>query len=399
MAELAAGSLFPAPESPTIIFLEERVHSDPDDNVAWNRLGGLYLERLRSRGDLEFATKATRAAAESLRAVPASQNRNGVVLRALAALAAHNFAAARLDGEILTQAEPDRAEGWRILGDACFELGDYPAAEEAWARLARLEPGASGTDLRRARLAFIRGNSGEAARLLGAARAAAEKEAPRAPETIAWCLVQRGYLAFLNGELEAAEKAYRLALAETPGWFVAEDHLGEVLAAKGDFDAALSLYRPLAERLRRPELWLSLGDVLVAAGRVAEAEAWQDRAGAEFLAQAEAGNAHFYHHLAGFYADVRLDPVEAVRWARRDLAVRRSVGAWDALAWALHRSGAEGEAQAAIRNALAPGVRDAHLLVHAALICHAAGETARAREYLREAKELNQLYDGFHVHR
>ncbi len=398
-AALAAEPAKAASGDPARSFLEERVRSDPEDHVAWNRLGGLYLERLRREGDPACAGLAVAAARESLRAVPAGQNRNGIVLRALAAAAAHDFVTARADGETLTAAEPERAESWRILGDACFELGDYPAAEAAWERLERLEPGASGTEIRRARRAFIRGKPGEAARRMDAARAAAEKEAPRAPETVAWCLVQRGYLAFLGGELDRAERAFRAALAETPGWFAAEDHLGEVLAAKGDFEGALAVYRPLAERLRRPELWQALGDVLVAAGRVAEAEGWHDRAGAEFLAQAEAGNAHYYHHLAGFYADVRVDPAEAVRWARRDLALRRSVGAWDALAWALHRAGEEVEAQAAMRNALAPGVRDPHLLVHAALIFQAAGETARAREYLREAKELNPLYDGFHVHR
>jgi tetratricopeptide (TPR) repeat protein len=299
----------------------------------------------------------------------------------------------------LTLTEPDRAEAWCILGDACFELGDYAGAETAWTRLAKLEPGAAGTELRRARLAFIRGEPGEAARRLDAALAAAKKALPRSSSLVADCLVRRGHLAFLSGDLEVAEKACRLALAETPGWFTAEDHLGEVLAAKGDFEGALAIYRPLVERLPRPEYWLALGDVLVAAGRVAEAEAWHDRAGAEFLAQAEAGNAQYFHYLAAFYADVRVNPDEAVRWARRDLALRRSVGAWDGLAWALHRAGEEIEAQAAMRNALAPGVRDAHLLVNAALIFNAAGETAQAREYLREAKALNPLYNGFHLHR
>ena len=384
---------------PARSFLEQRVRSDADDHLAWNRLGGLYLERLRLEGDLDFAGRAAEAARESLRVVPAEQNRGGVLLRALAAQAAHDFAAARADGERLTAADRGRPDAWNILGDACFELGDYAAAEAAWAELARLEPGTAGTESRRARLAFIRGKTAEAARLFGAARVAAEKAAPRSAETVAWCLVQRGYLAFLTGELKVAEKAYRMALVETPGWFVAEDHLGEVLAARRDFDGALALYRPLAERLRRPELWQALGDVLVAAGKVAEAEGWHDRAGAEFLVQAEAGNAHYFHHLAGFYADVRVNPAEAVRWARRDLALRRSVGAWDALAWALHRAGESAEAMDAMRHALAPGVRDPHLLVHAALIFHAAGETARGREHLREAKAMNPLYHGFHVHR
>jgi hypothetical protein len=58
------------------------------------------------------------------------------------------------------------------------------------------------------------------------------------------------------------------------------------------------------------------------------------------LKNAAAGNAHYFHHLAGFFSDTEEDPVvEAPKWARRDLELRHSIAAEDAFAWALYRGG------------------------------------------------------------
>ena len=395
----AAGDVV-LPVDPVVAFLEERVKADPDDSVAWNRLGGHLLARLREGGEPALAARAQRAAEESLRAVPAAQNPAGVVLRGEAALAAHRFAAARDDGAFLVREFPHRTEGWRILGDAEFELGAIDAAERAWAELARLEPKEPATEIRGARLAQARGKNAEAARRLRAAQVAAEKAGgPGSADLVAWCWVRRGYLDFCAGRTAAAETAYRAALAARPGWFAAEDHLAEALAARGDFDGALALYRPLAERLRRPEIWQALGDVLVAAGRATEAAGWHERALAGYLAEASAGNAHYFHHLAGFYAEVRCEPAEAVRWARRDLELRQSAAAWDALGRALYQSRDYAGAVEAQEKALAGEARDAHLLYNAALIFDAAGKPDRAAVYLRAAAAANPRFRGFHVHR
>ena len=66
------------------------------------------------------------------------------------------------------------------------------------------------------------------------------------------------------------------------------------------------------------------------------ARPWHNRAAAAYRTAAESGSSHYFHHLAGFYSDVDVQPVEAVRWARQDLKVRRTAGAHDALAWALY---------------------------------------------------------------
>jgi tetratricopeptide (TPR) repeat protein len=113
----------------------------------------------------------------------------------------------------------------------------------------------------------------------------------------------------------------------------------------------------------------------------------------------EGGNAHYLHHLAGFYADSEENPVEALKWARKDMEVRHSVYAFDALAWALFRNGAYDEALAAMRRALSLGTRDAHLLYHAGLISSGAGRWEEGASYLRQAVAVNPAANAFHMHR
>ena len=377
------------------------MRSDPDDSTAWNRLGALELAAYRREGDFAALRAAEHAASESLRAVPAEANSAGLALRARVAQASHRFDAARQDAERLTEMSPTEAEGWRLLTDARIELGDMEGARKAAEEQARLEPRAAATELCLARLAMALGDAKEARRGLAAARAQAEAASPPDAELIAWCRLQEGRLAFSSGDLDAAERAFRGALVAWPGWYAAEDRLAETLAARGDFDGAVAIYRPLAERLRRPEIWQAFGDVLMAAGRGKDAVEWYEKARVAYLESAESGELLYLHHLSGFFCDVMPDPASALRWARRDLETRRSMGAWDALGRALHRAGRPAEALEAEQRALEfpASARDAHVLLNAAAICQAAGEAVRAKEYLDAALAVNPRCGGFHVHR
>ncbi len=49
-----------------IRFLEDRVNHDPDDIIAYNKLAGYYLQRLRETGRLDYLDLASRAAKASL---------------------------------------------------------------------------------------------------------------------------------------------------------------------------------------------------------------------------------------------------------------------------------------------------------------------------------------------
>lgn len=388
-----------AATDPVTTFLELRVKNDPDDMPAWNRLGALYLAALRSDGDLANIPRARNAAEESLRIVPAALNPAALGLRVKAALAAHRFAEARTDALSLAGIAPALRGTWLLLGDVAFEMGDYTEAERAWGELGRLEPGSSDTQIRRSRMAFLRGDRVEARRCLDVAIQTAEAIGPPTADMVAWCYVQLGYLDFTAGDTAAAELKYRAALTAWPGWYVAEDHLAEAMAARGDYAEAIGIYEKLVERVRRPEIWQSYGEVLKAAGRLSDAAVWQGRALEAYRADVESGGAAYYHHLAGFYADVQSNPAEALRWANQDMKLRRSVAAWDALGWALYLNGKYAEAFKAQRNALERGTRDAHVLFHAALIATAAGDPKLGGGYLRASIAIDPRSNGFHVHR
>jgi hypothetical protein len=134
-------------------------------------------------------------------------------------------------------------------------------------------------------------------------------------------------------------------------------------------------------------------------GDAVQSRAHHERALAGYLASVRRGETQYFHHLASYYADVAMDGNEAVRWARKDLELRSGYASHDALAWALFRSGDVAQAKAEIDLALASGVRDAHVLFHAAMINLAAGHGDDGRRLLREASAVNPQYASFHVHR
>jgi tetratricopeptide (TPR) repeat protein len=149
----------------------------------------------------------------------------------------------------------------------------------------------------------------------------------------------------------------------------------------------------------RPEVLHALGDVYAVMGKAGDAKAWHEKALAKYLGATRDGSSHYYHHLAGFYCDSRPDPAEARKWARKDLEVRRSVHAYESLAWALYHNGEFAAAADAMDKALSLKTKDSHVLYHASLVYYRAGKAERGRECLKRAAEANPKFMEFHVHR
>jgi tetratricopeptide (TPR) repeat protein len=212
-------------------------------------------------------------------------------------------------------------------------------------------------------------------------------------------MVQIGQLAFNLGQWDTAEKHYQSALAEMPGSTGVLEHLAELRAAQGKYAEAVSLYEKVIARAPRPEFWQALGDVYAEMGKQPEAAAWHGRARDAFLKNAAEGNEHYFHHLAGFFSDAEENPGEAQKWARRDLELRHTAAAEDALAWALYRGGEFAEAAEIAKKVLARGTKDAHILGHAGMIFLASGDPVRGKELLAEAARINPRHYSFHVHR
>jgi Flp pilus assembly protein TadD len=133
-------------------------------------------------------------------------------------------------------------------------------------------------------------------------------------------------------------------------------------------------------------------------GEPERAAPWHQRALDAYLDSARRGEVQYLHHLADFYADVRRDGPEALRWARRDLDLRRTVPALAGVAWALYRAGRVGEARRAMEEALAPGLEDAHLLARAGIVHLADGRDQEGDRLLSRAAALNPNHASFHAH-
>jgi tetratricopeptide (TPR) repeat protein len=380
-------------------FLEDRVKKDPADFIAQNMLASHYLDLFRGTGQDEWLAKARRAAETSGNSVPTELNTAGLALLARVQLGYHQFAAARDTARRFRELAPDKIIGFAVLGDALLELGDYREAVDAYKELARREQGGIDSETRLARLALIRGELDAAGKHFGAALAGSRQLSPPSPQLVAWCCVQLGQFYFGRGDWANAEKQYQAALEAMPDYYAALDHIAELRAAQEKHADAINLYEKIIARLPRPEFCQALGDLYLFVGKTDQARPWHERALAGYLKFTEQEDARYFHHLAGFYCDSAENPGEALKWARKDLQIRHTVFAHDALAWALYRNGQFGDAAAQMKTALAEGTKDAHLFFHASMIFSANGDIARGKEFLRRAAEINPRYNSFHEHR
>ncbi len=84
---------------------------------------------------------------------------------------------------------------------------------------------------------------------------------------------------------------------------------------------------------------------------------------------------------------------EAYASAAKEYEMRRDIYGADALAWTALKAGKLSEAQAAMKDAMRLGTRDAKLFYHAGMIARTAGDEVAARDYLRRALALNPQFD------
>ncbi len=385
----------------SVRFFEKKVAGDPDDFLAWNQLGGRCLMRLRETGAIVWLDRATAAATGSIKAMPVGQNSGGLALQCRVLLAAHRMTEARVAAEKLCRQETGKPLPLELLADAQIELGDAAAAAKTLAALDELPfPSPLSTASRRARIAWAQGRADEAARHFLAALAAAKALEPASPEAVAWAEVQCGELHFRRGDWDAAGRAYDAALAVLPGYWSAREHRAELLAARGEWDAALAELEPVVAFTGRIELMQSAGDICLAAARPVDARRWHERALTAARESAARGETRDLHQLASLLCDALPEPAEAEKIARLDLDLRPNApGALDGLAWAQHLAGHNAEARVTSDRALAGGWRDPHALHHAALIRGAAGDFLASREALRQAAEMNARFQIFHFHR
>lgn len=363
--------------------------SDPETLMA--RVRALY-HRASLTGSMADGQVADTAISDAMRLAGATPDLH--LLRARLDFAFHRLGNARhnLQQAAATGSSPPMMA---LQADLDLQEGRAAAARQQYEAVLRIQR--SWDNL--ARLANLHALYGDTARADTLYAEAESEMTAKEMRAYAWLGVQRGLLAFRRGRHDEALAHYLRADKAYSGYWLVSEHLAELYGAQRRYDEAIALYEQLIARAPRAEHQQALGDLLLYMGQRDRATPWHDRALAAYQSSVQRGEVHYFHHLAGFYADVREDGAEAVKWARGDLELRQTPAAHDALAWALYRAGRLDDAVAEMEKALAGGIRDAHVLAHAAAIHTAAGRIAEGARFLQQAAALNPRFEAFHVHR
>ncbi|GAA5022881.1 tetratricopeptide repeat protein [Kitasatospora paranensis] len=364
---------------------QQRLREVPGDAAGWARLGGEYVEQARLTADPSYYPKADEALHRSLTLTPED---NVDALTGLGALAnaRHLFAEA---GEFARQAlaaSPLHWPAYAVLADARTQLGDDAGATDAVQHLLDLRPGTASFT----RAAYDLEQHGRTDDARAALRQALDGAYDPADQ--AFCRYQIAELDRNAGRTADALTGYRKALATDPGYTAALAGQARAEAALGRTDDALRDYADAVGRVPLPQYLLELGELQESLGH-------PDRAREQYrLLRAEqdlaAANGVVDDLTAGQFQADHGDPAEAVRLLRAEWGRRRNVLVADALAWALHRSGADGEAIGFAEQAAAHGWDDnALFLYHRGEIERALGRSGEARTHLAKALATDPAFN------
>lgn len=305
----------------------------------------------------------------------------------------HRLAAVKEDLQ-LCPTLAGRAEGRAIRADVDFQEGRYTQARAALEDLIAESPAWENL----ARLAHWHGKMGAPDQADELYAQAEDELTAKEMRAFAWLEEERGALALSRGRLVKARSHFERAAASFPGHWRTDERLAGLAAAEERYGEAEALLRRVVARSPKPEAKLALGELLLFLGRPGEAQNWVDAAASAFLASAQAGQVHYYHHLADFYADAGGQPTEAVKWARMDVLLRPNFSTQSALAWALCQNGEWQEGLDWVQRALASGAEDAGIHGTASALFLAAGDSERSGYHSRAASAINPLGGGFHWH-
>ncbi|MFH9722394.1 tetratricopeptide repeat protein [Streptomyces sp. NPDC017254] len=356
---------------------EKWLRSHPDDEASWAELGAAYTERGTRLGDVRDYPRAEKALRRSLAEKPAAGGNLAAQL-GLGALAGArgDWRSAKEWGEKVRKADPRRWPVYPVLMDAYNGLGEYRAAQKAMESLEGLRGGAV-VRSRASQTYRDRGWREDADLAALDAVALAETGAEKAAS-----LARLGDLAWDRGEPDEALVRYGAALG------LVRDHgpslagRARALAALGRTDEAVRDWRAALARLPLPEYLLEAGELYESLGRDADARALYERLRTGTWAQGGVT-------LALLDAD-HGNPAAAVARMRAEWARgHRSVRVADALGWALHRSGATGEALEYAKRATDEGLRSALFTYHRGEIERALERSGPARRHLAEALRIN----------
>ena len=376
------------PDADTAItFWQNRVAQNQNSFLDYTFLAEAYARKARVTGDVSYYQRAEAALRRALDQSPDYVQTSAALSGVLFSM--HDFEGAlALAGPLADN--PRAPQALAILADAQLALGNYAETEAAYQKLAALGPG-PGLYSRQAIWADLHGDP-DTALLLMQKAADLAWQAGDYRENLAWYDFQLGELNFKAGRLKEAEAHYKAANEIFENNYLALAGLGKVRAAQGRYADAIAFYGRAVAIIPQPDFLAALGDLYALTGQPDKAQRQYDTV--EFIGKLAAVNQVVYNRqLALFYANHDLKLTEALDLASKEIAVRKDIYGYDALAWALYKNGRYQEAAQAIDQAMKLGTRDALLYYHAGMIYVGLGDQARGQKLLSEALSINPHFD------
>ncbi len=368
-----------------IAYYERLLAADPGDIHSAMQLAAVFLQKTRETGDGSYVERASKLTDKALAADP--KNYEALRTRNLVDMIRHEFPAVAVRARQMIALAPSDPQNWGTLGDALMEMGEYAEALKAFERMQSVKPGMHSAH-RIGWHAFVTGDATKAI----AALEEAVRTADGFPENKAWCLVELGGVQFKVGKLDEAERSFRSAIAVFPKMHSAYAGLGSVLAAREKLGEAIESYKKAQAMVPMVQYAGALADLYTLARNADEAA--KQNALVDLAAKLEhAANQKANRTLGLIYADQERNLNEALEFVKADLAVRKDVFTWDAMAWVLYRSKQFEKAREASREALKTGTPDPVFYFHAGMIELALGNKTEGRKLFARALELNPRFD------
>ncbi|MFF3610238.1 tetratricopeptide repeat protein [Streptomyces sp. NPDC002580] len=368
---------------------EARVRARPRDDRSWAVLGAAYTERARRTAVAAYYPKAERALRTSLTVRPKG---NAEALEGLAALAVArgDFRAAKQWGEAALKLAPKRWTTYSSLLDAYTGLGDHKATRKALDRLLALGSG-SGPGARAVTASAYQdlGRREDAAAVISDAAAGAATPAERAA-----FLDRAGDLAWERGDLQESLDHYRAAVNTDADEHGASAGQGRALAGLGRVPEAVAAYRAALAARPTPRHALELGELYEKLGLDGAARTQYDQV--RELVRRDTGAGMNDELVLGLLEADHGDPRAAVRALRAEWRRHPGIAVADALGWALHRAGDDGEALEFATRTMdgehGGEVRSALYAYHRGQIERDLGLSGPARRHLAEALRINPSF-------
>lgn len=382
----APASASPSRSTQTVEELEVRFAADPTDDVIAAKLGLAYLDAVGANADPRFYPRAE----EALRTALAINPDSFEATFGMAALAAgrHDFHGGLSWSRKAIRLDPYNSDARGIQGDSLIELGRYEAAARAFQRMVDLKPGLPSF----ARISYLRELQGDIPGAVRAMRQAFDQAG--SPGDAAFAASHLGDLYLNQQRITKAERWYLRGTEIDPSATQPLSGLAKIAAVHDDLDEAIELIVKVLEINEEPGNAFFLGDLYRASGdeqAAADAYALGRRLNAR-----EARNGSDVMLEASLFAVDSGQPTQALRLARAEYGIRRSVHTADAYAWALYANGRYKKARELSQAALRLGTKSASFHLHAGMIALQLDDRKGAIGHLSTVLELDPVFSLQH---